>query len=96
MDEGVPVHLNVVCEAEPEPAFDWYCNGIVLHNSGDFMIHQDRGESTLTIQRPQPKHTGMYKCVVTNPSGRSVSDAHVEIKPKSKSLTMTFQTAITF
>lgn len=84
VDEGHPVQLNVMCEAEPEPSFDWYCNGVILQNLGDFMIRHDGGESTLSIQKPQQKHTGLYKCVASNTVGHAVSEARVDVKKKSK------------
>lgn len=84
VDEGTPVLLSVICEAEPEPSFDWYCNGILLENAGDYVIRQNRGESSLSVAKSQPKHTGLYKCVANNVAGRAVSEGRVEVKKKGE------------
>ena len=66
--EGEDVHLEANVEGHPKPALIWYHDGVVVVADYSIEVNED---GSLYFPCVENKHSGEYKLVATNSSGKA-------------------------
>lgn len=68
---GQKIDFNVNVEGEPHPEIKWFFNGVPLKSGDGTVIDNSADHNTkLTTKDAARSHSGKYKIVATNDSGK--------------------------
>ena len=82
--EGDTLKLKAVLLGEPRPDVSWFCNGILLVESQNIKIHNEKGTYTVTIREIDCTYSGKVRCVAVNEFGRAESEATLLVLPRGE------------
>ena len=78
--EGEEVRLEAKAEGHPTPALTWYHDGVVVTPDYSMEISED---GSLFIPSVKDRHSGEYKLVATNSSGKAEREVTLTVLSES-------------
>ena len=81
VQEGEGVLFKVEVTGVPQPKLTWYHNGAEVEADYSKELAED---GSLTMASAEMKHTGVYKLVVSNPTGRAEREARLVVQEEGK------------
>ncbi|XP_067145351.1 LOW QUALITY PROTEIN: obscurin-like [Centruroides vittatus] len=84
--EGYPAQIQVQVVGIPTPGVKWLRNNTEVKADDDriSIVSDDEGNASLLIKKALPEDEGDYKCVASNTSGDSDSEASLTVRGRSK------------
>jgi len=78
--EGTSAMLECHVTGVPPPSVSWQRDGDVIDaSSADYAVSLVGGTCSLKIKRAAARHAGQYTCTATNPAGRAITSASVNV-----------------
>ncbi|XP_078700406.1 obscurin-like isoform X2 [Branchiostoma floridae x Branchiostoma belcheri] len=81
-EAGGNLSVEFKCRAtgQPPPDVLWYRGARKLRSDADFVVTYEKGEVSFLIKKVNKSSSGEYKCVASNPAGKSTTTARLAVK----------------
>ncbi|XP_066264292.1 immunoglobulin superfamily member 22-like [Branchiostoma lanceolatum] len=81
-EAGGNLSVEFKCRAtgQPPPDVLWYRGARKLRSDADYSVTYEKGEVSFLIKKVNKSSSGEYKCVASNPAGKSTTTARLAVK----------------